>query len=102
MVVLVYALFLALVDAKIVQLSDKNAPMKSVNIGPRINESMITTVRPWSSLTDKEQSSIVQLEAFFGVPLEKSIQLLPESGEVHPIPWPSNYWPSWKDGINAR
>jgi hypothetical protein len=45
---------------------------------------------------------IQRLEEHFKSPMERNFNVLPKAGAAPATPWPSSYWPTFMDGINAQ
>jgi hypothetical protein len=53
---------------------------------------------------EEEMTDIERLEAYFGSPMETNfneLQASYSSGSCEVLPWSGDYWPTYKDGINA-
>jgi len=71
--------------------NDPNAHTASV----RLNENTDT-------ISTGTRFGTVLFETYSTGKFIKTLKDLPVSGIANPIPWPSEYWPSYKDGINVR
>lgn len=70
-----------------------------------ISNSENTTIKISESSAGLEfgtKSGITAFEQYSGGAFIKTVADLPFSGQVNTIPWPSEYWPNYKDGINVR
>ncbi|KAJ3087480.1 hypothetical protein HK102_011009 [Quaeritorhiza haematococci] len=58
--------------------------------------------KSFASMGQTERTSLQALEQNLGRRFEKANDKLPKSGAVSQIPWPADYWPHFRDGINFK
>ncbi|RLN91883.1 hypothetical protein BBJ28_00017990, partial [Nothophytophthora sp. Chile5] len=59
---------------------------------------------PTTRQLDTAMSDLARLEMHFGEPMELNYNVLKESyptAAFEPLPWSGDYWPTYRDGINA-
>lgn len=66
------------------------------------NSSGIKIMESSESWESGTKTGIQTFEQYSGGAFVKTVADLPFTGQVDQIPWPSEYWPNYKDGINVR